>query len=316
MTTHSRPGIRQYLAVDGHGLAIATLLAGVALAAALLAPELVGSGVEQAGEIGERSAGEQAAAGGLFSVYVVLVAALAVGLILLAKRLPVWVREMIADGAYYTLLILLGGIAAVGVPHYFIYVLAGYFALYVALETIENVGLWWVMNNVLVVALAVVLAAFLGVVLGPYFVLVALLGLTVYDHWFANKRAYMFELASVQVRRKVPVLFVWPARWRFAWEDLAMDKDADRSGIIAWGLGLGDLLLAGMFVAALAVHWSGPAVGGLPLAAWGALVGLAVAGLRLRFEMTTAGSGAGMPAIAAGAIGGFVVFAAIGVIVG
>ena len=69
---------------------------------------------------------------------------------------------------------------------------------------------------------------------------------------------------------------------------------------------MADLALPAALAAAVATA-GGPAP---LLAAGGVVAGIAIACFRLRHRMLTAGSGAGMPALTAGAIGGWLLVAA------
>lgn len=313
-----REALDQTVRVDRQGVMLATLLVGIAAGSALLVPVMTGGGggsepaVSQSAELAAQGSGGQAVSGAVFAGQVALLAGGLVLAIALVRRVPAWLREVLSESAIDTLTLATGMAVAVAYPGLRVHVVLAFFAILVGVRVCDRVGCWWILNNALMVALVVFAGAVLGIVVGPWFLLAAMAGLVVYDHVFANERDWMFDLAGVQLDYRLPVIFVWPAQWTFDWDRLT--DDVDDPAPIAWGLGSGDCLLPAAFVAALVAHWTGPALFGVPVVAWGALAGLAVGAFRLREEMATAGSGAGLPAIVAGLVAGFGAVAVLGVI--
>jgi presenilin-like A22 family membrane protease len=122
------------------------------------------------------------------------------------------------------------------------------------------------------------------------------------------------------LKARIPVLFVWPSSWRFDWNetfglgdtdddadevtgDLADDEEIEER--VSWGLGMADLLIPAGFAASVAAHSPPPLTNATLVVVGGILGGLLVASLRLRYKMETAGSGAGLPAITSGVLGGY-----------
>lgn len=323
-TVRTHKTLTNHLAIDRHGVTIAGLLVTVAACASLLARWLVapsGGGADPSEGVAGAQASEQAALGGGYVFVVVASAVVVIAGIWLMGGLPTWLREILGDTGRYVLFALLGAASAVtfgGLTAPFLWFTIGWAGLFVALAVIDHVGLWWCLNNVLVVGLAVTMAAFVGVAFGAVFLAVALWGLTLYDEIAANRRSAMFTMADAFVRRKLPVVFVWPRTWRFEWDMLTDLDDADverDDRPIRWGLGNGDLFLPAGLIAAVVAHEIGPVVSGVPILAVGMMGGLAVAGLRLGWELEHVGSGAGLPAISAGLVGGGVVALVVGVVV-
>jgi Uncharacterized protein conserved in archaea len=184
------------------------------------------------------------------------------------------------------------------------------------LKVSEWLDIWWLFNNILAVSLAVAVGAMLPLLFGVWGLLVALAGLTVYDHFFANKREFMFDLAGALTSAHMPALFFKPPRLRYSWDNV-MSEDVEQQDH-AWGIGMADLALPAGFAAAVAIAEPGGLVTGGVLAAAGVVVGTLVACFRLRYEMVTRGSGAGLPALTAGAVAGFLSLqmplAAIGIV--
>ncbi len=309
------------LTVDKGAIALAVLLVGVTAASVAMVPvlqqptETGEPAVSQSDELADKSAGEQAAAGGGWAVLEAVAAGLVLALFLMYRWLPEFWQDLIKDTAAYGAFMALGGHFAL--QGRFNWALGVALSAYVGFEIVDEAGLWWVINNVIALAVAVLVGAFAGVKLGVPFVLLGLIGLSVYDHYFANKQGWMLLAAEALLRVRLPVLVLWPDRWRFDWDDFAQrigdSGDEELEDTISFGIGMADLMLPAMFAAAVAAYSGAVTLAGWPLPVWGVLAGLIVAAARLRFEMSTHGSGAGLPAITAGAIGGWAVGLAMAV---
>jgi len=178
--------------------------------------------------------------------------------------------------------------------------LAAIISAYATSKLVNHAGLWWLINNALCVGLAVAGAAVLALGLNEVALFVFLLGMTVYDRAFADKREYMFDLASLAIRLRLPVLFVKPTTFRFDWDDLTDELtggESDEPDDNTWGIGTADLMLPAAFVAALATS---DAVVWPELAGILATVGIVFAAFRIRHKALTKGSGAGLPPLTAG----------------
>jgi len=304
------------LMFDRTALLLAVLLVGVTIGSVALVPYFQAPAetggepkVSQADELQGKSTAEKAAAGGGWAIAEAVFAGAVLVLALLWRRLPEWVQELVKDTIAYSAFMLIGGIWAI----------QGHFNLgaalaiggFVGYSIIDEIGLWWVINNVLALGIAVLAGATAGIKLGIPFVLLGLVGLSLYDHYFANKQTWMFTLGGVMLTLRLPVLIVWPRDWTFDWDTLAEEMgevDGEADDMLAGGIGMADLLLPAMFAAAIAAYPGEAAtVAGWPVGLVGVIGGLTVAAFRLRWEMEHHGSGAGLPAITAGAVGGWVV---------
>lgn len=302
------------LTVDGTALVLAVLLVGVTIGSVALVPLLQSpnpetgqASVQQHQELEQESAAKQAAAGGGWAIAEAIFAGFILVLALLWQRLPEWLQDLIKDTVAYGGFLYLGGYFAI----------RGQFELaatsglggFVGYTVIDEAGLWWIVNNILALGVAVIVGAFAGIKFGIPFILLGLVGLSVYDHYFANQQSWMFTIGGALLKLRLPVLIVWPRGWRFDWDTLAeqMASDADAEDLLAGGVGMADLLLPAMFAAAVMAYPAGASVAGWPVELVGVLAGLTLAAFRLRWEMEHHGSGAGLPAITAGAVGGWAV---------
>lgn len=299
--------------IDRIGIALATLLVGTAAAGVWLAEWFMSIGFRQPESIADASAGEAAAAGGGLVILEVMAAVVLLGLIYAVRWLPEWYRQLLKRLAGGAIVLLIGGqLFAItgGSETAFYQGMAIVLGAYAIGRIMGHYGIWWIGNNAIALGLAVLLGATGGIVLPLEFIIVFLVGMTIYDHWFANKREYMFTIAAAAVRYRLPVVVLWPRQWRFDFDELLeLDEDEAHGRSYAFGIGTADLLLGSMFATAVYAHWSDA------FAVYAVLGGLALAGFRISQEMKTRGSGAGMPPITVGAIGAFVIAAAIGVVV-
>lgn len=315
-----------YLKVDRYGVFLALLLAGTSLGAAITVDVLFIDVVTDTTTITDRPVSEQAAAGGGLAIAEVVVAVVILALVLLYRRLPTFLKELSTTVAKIGLLLGVGGYLAAdagGFNAVFLWVVAIILFSYIGYTVVDHVGLWWVVNNVLAIGLAIIAGAALGYVVGVWFLAVFLVGMSVYDHYFANKKRYMFQLAGPLLRARLPVIVIYPKTWRFGWDafidavaEIAEGEDDDAEEVIVGGLGTADCLLPAAFVAALVAYASGPSIGWLPLTAAGVILAMVVCGFYLRDSMDRKGSGAGLPPITAAALVGAGVFWFIGLAVG
>jgi len=258
-------------------------------------------------------ASSQAAAGAAWATAEVVVAATMLVLLFVYNRLPEWLQSLVKWNVLFVLAMYLGAAAGDGGsfwPQAGLLVGAGF-----TYGLLDQFDVWWVANNALAVLLAVLGGSLIGLVFGVPGMALALIVLTVYDHVFANKQTWMFALGSAIVSARLPALFIRPSSWRLDWDELTDSFGADREDVDnaedmpnnAWGLGTADLMLPAGFVVAVAttdIAWL-PS-GGL-LVTLLVATGIIVACFRLRHEMLTRGSGAGLPALAAGALVPYVV---------
>lgn len=292
---------------DRWGLLLAALFLTVLAGSVYVATWLSGAGVEPA--MGGTSGGEQAAAGAGWAIAEAIFAALLLGVILLYKRLPEWAQDVVKTAVVVVPAMWLGVLAVQNGAFWPVALgVVGYYAIVKATDAYD---VYWLWQNFEAVALAIVLGGAVGAVLPLPFLAVGIVGLTIYDHVFANENDWMFTLGGGMLRAKLPVVvFAFP-RLRVAWDDicdsLAADRDEETDdgvfeGTSQFGIGTADLLLPAAFASAVAVTG-----GGVTLPVLGVAAGVGVAALRLRWEMLNVGSGAGMPAIAGGVLGGYAV---------
>lgn len=306
-TTTAR--VRQFTAVkaDRWGILLAALFMAVLIGSVGLANWMAGMGTEPV--MSESSGGEQAAGGAAWALAEVAVAVVAIGLILLYKRLPEWAQKIVKFAVVAPMVMYLGAEAAsIGMFGATAAFLVGYFAIYKVTDAFD---VYWLWNNVESIALATVAAAFVGVVLPLPFLIAGIVGLTIYDHVFADKKNWMFTLGEGMLRAKLPVIVFALPKLRASWDDIC-DSLSDESELDdeelqralenseGFGIGTADLLLPAAFASAVAV--SG---GGITLPVVGVAAGVLVAAFRLRWEMVNIGSGAGLPALTTGSIGGY-----------
>lgn len=331
MTTHgSRPILlplpRSYFKIDRYGVFLAVLLVGTTLGAAIVTDILFIDTVTDTDTITDRSTAEQAAAGGGLVIAEVILAVTILALVLLYRRIPAFLRELSRDVVKIGTLLAVGGYLAADVGGFtgqFLTVITVLLAVYVGYRVIDHVGLWWVVNNLMGIGFTIVAGAALGYVFGIWFLVVFLVGMSIYDHYFANKKRYMFELAVPLIRARLPVIIIYPTVWRLQWDQfidsvtaIGDGEEDDEDDWIVGGLGMADCLLPAGFAAALVAYAGGPAIGSLPLAAVGVVVAMGFCGFYLRASMDRNGSGAGMPPITTAAFVGGGVFWFIGLVLG
>lgn len=303
--------------VDREAGLLAALFLVVQLAALELAELVMASGGQP-----ERPAGvsSDAAAGAAWVGAEVAFAIVLLGVILLYKRAPEWVQKILKWNA---LVYLIGAVGASagrdGVFPETFAVLLAFITLYLATDHFD---VFWMLNNILAVVIAVWIGAVLAFLFGITGLLIALVGLTVYDHVFANKQSWMFDMAEVMLKLRLPVIFYRPSSLRYNWDDLLGtddeeeddegDDDADEERPRdQWGIGTADLALPAGFVAAVALAPTGEFLATGYTAAGFVILGVVVACFRLRWELINRGSGAGLPALSSGALGGWLVAQAL-----
>lgn len=250
---------------------------------------------------------EQATTGAVWAIAEAAFAGVLLGAVLLWRRFPEWLQEALMDAAKFGVAMLIGGVAfAAGVFYAAVPVVV---ALVVLFKLSDTFDVYWLINDVLAIAVAVYVAVFAGVVLGPVILAVGFAGLSVYDYVFADRSSAMFQLGAWTVRRRLPALFIVPSSWRLDWMALAgaMEGDEDApEDVIRFGIGMADLALPAAFAVALAHNG-----GGLPLV--GAVAGILLACARVSAKMQT-GGGAGLPPLASGALGGWALALGVGVV--
>lgn len=281
------------LRADRRALALLALFAVVLAAALALRPALVASGTQSA--VDGASTAEQAAGGAGWGLLATVEAVALLGLLALWRRAPAWLRRPGRATARYAAWLFAGLwlVAVFGLPTGFAIATALFFAARAA----DATDLWWVVNDALALALAIGFGAGAGILLGPVVVGVGLVALSVYDYAFADREDWMFTLATWTMRNRLPALFVVPTTLRVDWDELAAEADDELP--MGFGIGMADLALPAAFAVALA-HGGG----GLPL--WGAIGGTLAACFRLSAKMHE-GSGAGMPPLTTGALGGWAI---------
>lgn len=313
----------EYIVVDREAVLLVVLFGVVFLGAVQLTDAMVATGTEV-----KTPGGVQGAeAGGAWAVAETIVAVAFLAVIALYRRLPDWVRKIIKWNAAAAILLFLGA------DNPFLPTLAVAAGVITVGIATDHFDIFWMVNNVLCVLLAVAMAAVIGIALNATAVIVALVGLSIYDHVFANKKKWMFTLGRTFIALRLPLLFVRPRAWRFKWSealetegddgdgdgdgkdagaDVGADsdlkeQDAPEVGLEerAWGIGTADLALP-VSLAAVVVSSAGG------VAAWetqgivlGILIGVTIACFRLRHSMLTRGGGAGLPPLATGAILGY-----------
>lgn len=301
------PHPSDHLTVDRQSLALAALFLVVIVPTAWLAYIVgqTGTGIGPPEAFGSGAAGEATAG----AAWALLEIGFAVAILVAAfvyRRLPEWVQSLLITNAVAALAMYAGARGqATGT---FAYYVGGFVALFTTYKVLDHFNVYWIANNVYAVILAIVGGLTIGLIFGVPGMVLAIVALTVYDHIFANKQSWMFTIGTTALKARLPVLVVKPEGWRMAWEDLidmldiTDDEDRQRDSDDVWGIGTADLMIPAGFVAAVASTPSGV------LAAFGtAAVGIVIAGVvvacfRLRHEMQSRGSGAGLPALSAGAL--------------
>jgi len=333
-TNTTRSYTRFGITIDTQALVMAVLFLLVTAATVELTMTMAAAGesiqtpindMEPPGGIETPDSVDSAGAGAGWALLEVIFAVTLFGIIALYDRAPEWVQELIRWNLMLAVALYLGYKGA-QTGRTLTYTIAYFAAILTGWKLIEEAGLWWLANNVLVIAIAILAGAGLGLLFEPIAIAVALCILLVYDHVFADRGTQMFQLLSVMLKARIPMLFVWPTTLRFDWTsafglandpNTAADESDDAGDLddepdeIAWGIGMADLLIPAGFAGAVAVHAPLPLTDTRLLIVAGVVVGLLVACFRLRYKMEHAGSGAGLPAIAAGVLGGWLVALAL-----
>jgi len=296
-----RNTLAEHTHVDRRSISLAILLIVVQVGAVLFATSITGSAAEPSlpNEAGETTAGQAASA----ATWVGLEVVLAVGMVALYfvyRRLPEWLQEQVSDTVEAALFLGVGLLLAPDA-----WALAGILLLfYFSLGVLGELNLFWIINNLFVIGLAIVTAALIGLLFGVVGVLVALTGMTLYDHYFANKHDWMFDLA--ELLSVLPIIYYMPGTWRFDMDDVFGTDDAGLPEVSPepMAIGMADLGLPCALPVAVVVATGG--LGGSTLLVLGAIaLGLVLAAFRLRHELLSRGSGAGLPALSAGVIGAY-----------
>lgn len=285
------------VSLDRQALYLAILFAVVQVSAIALAYDAHAGGASPTAPGGV----EGTEAGVSWVVLEVAWAFLFLGMVYGWRYLPEWLQGHLKKTGKFVVLMFAGAyLAALGI---FWTGLVGFIAVYSLYKLVNQGGFWWLANNAMVVGIATYVGAWIGLTLDPWPLLLAMVGFTAYDRYFADKKQWMMDMASVLVAYRIPVLFIKPARYRFEWQNI-LDEDGEdlEHDESAWGIGMADLLLPAAFTAAVVT--SDTIL--LPLAV-GAVVtgGVLLAALRIRKKMLTTGSGAGLPPLTAGAVGAY-----------
>lgn len=314
-TTSHTPDIARYFEVkrDKRALALIALFTVVIAGALLTRPYLTSTGVESA--VSGQSTGQQAATGAGWAIGEAAIAAVLLAFIALYRYLPDYIQEVIVDVTLAGIVMLLGATAYQAGDFLTVF---GIVALSIAvLDITDAFDVWWIVNDLLVLAIAIYVGAYIGVILSPWVLAIALIGLSVYDYVFADKQSWMFTLGGAMLSARLPILFIIPETLRLDWDDLvdAMNSGTDEEedaepgedvedGLgVSFGIGTADLILPAGFVVSLVstttlLHPANVVV-------VGAALGVLVACLRVSWKMTTEGGGAGLPPLTSGALAGW-----------
>lgn len=295
---------------DYWAMLLALLFLSVIAGSLALVPWVNSMGVEQA--MGGSSAAEQAAAGGGWAIAEAIAAVIILGAIAAWRLLPEWAREIVKDNLTIGLWMLNG--AGAYVADVFLPVMAAAIGLLTIAKTAVRFEVYWLLHNVFAVGVAILGAVLLGVTFPLPFLVIGLVGLTVYDHVFANQQDWMMKIGEGLLCAKLPVVvFAFP-KLRVDWDDLCdaiadEEEEKEQSEFFpdkkGFGIGTADLLLPAALAVAV-VKTIGTPVGGV-IPAVGLTIGVIIAAFRLRWELINTGSGAGLPAITSGAFGGWAV---------
>lgn len=294
---------KQYtsIEVDGRAFALVALFVVVIAGSLAIRPWMVGSGVSPVAS--EATTSQQVAGGFGWALAEALFAGALLVFVLLWNRLPEWVRSILSSDLTLVLYMFLGAMAYSAGEFWTFALLA--VVLYTVLKTADELDLWWMVNNVLVLGIAILGAAYLGVVLGVWILAAGLIGLSVYDYVFADRENWMFTLAESLLRWKIPVVFIVPKTLRLDWggmlEPLEDDVDLEEAEPSIWfGLGTADLVLPAGFVVAVANEITWSVAGWMLLAA--VIGGILLACYRIGWKLENASGGAGLPPLASGAL--------------
>lgn len=283
--------------VDWISFVLVALFAVTIGGALWLRPHLISSGVESA--TSGTSTATQAAGGGAWAIGATIEAGVLLVALALWSRTPDWLQPVLKRTARLAVWLAIAfGLVIHTTPVVGLSLALGLFA---AKETVEAFDGWWIANDALALGIAIYFGAAAGVLFGPIVIMVALVGLTIYDHVFADRRDWMASLGTWTVRNKLPAILVVPLAPRTSWDAIvdAMDSDLEERRI-GFGIGMADLALPAAFASAVA-H-----VGGAVLAL-GVFVGCVAACFRLSWKMRNTTASAGLPSLTTGSLAGVIV---------
>lgn len=297
--------LRQQFEFDQRGLELATLFTVVVVATVALALKFqsFNSVVKPPDTFGEGASGEATAAA-TWAIAEVVFAGVLLLAVYTTRRLPDWLQTTARRSAAFALLLYLG--ATAGSTTAWLIITGTVIGVYVFYRIVDHYGAWWVPNNLLSVFGAVVGGLGLGMLFGAVGLAIASAVLLAYDHYFANKKDWMFHLAAPIIKYRLPALFIRPSTWRFDWSGLLSEtEDTDEKseqGPVTWGVGTADMALPAGFVAAVAIETNGivSTFGNVVLVLF--IVTVAIACFRLSWRMRHKGSGAGLPPLAAAVV--------------
>lgn len=307
--------IRRNFVIDDRAIALAVIFVTVSVFSIMVAAQLHAMTVapntdptpdpvkdDQTGKI-------NAAGGGIWALVEVLIAAAIVVALGLYTRSPDWLRTSVRRGLFFFAFAFVGGVLqAIGIFWDAIPVLM---VGYIAARGLDRLGVYWFLNNVLSVALAVIVAVIISLWFTPVAIAIGLLLLTVYDHFFANEKEWMGQMAIPPIKYKIPIMFLLPGSLRVQWQEFVDGvTDPSDDGPRHHGLGTADMALPAALATAVA---TGTPTTSTLVAASGIVIGAAVAAFRLRWWMDEKGdkkAGAGLPSITSGVIGGWLLIQA------
>lgn len=292
--TVARQRIRGWfrVATDRQAFTLAALFLAVQAGALALAFRWQQTGT--AGDISAPGGVDGPAAGAGWALGEVVIASVfVVGLYLSVRYLPAWARDACKTAVKILFVFVLGAVTQS------LTVLAATLVAYIGYRVLDATGLWWLGNNAIALTIAVVWGALVGLALNAWALLVFLVGMTVYDHVFADHNPWMEQMAGSLVSWRLPVMVVKPSQWRFEWGLLFHPDGEDIAATdSAWGIGTADLLLPAAFTVAVA---TGNVLAWPRLGATVVTGGILIAALRVRQKMLDQKSGAGLPPLTTGA---------------
>jgi presenilin-like A22 family membrane protease len=242
-------------------------------------------------------------------------------LLLLYRRLPEWAQKLTRLNLAFALALYLGhsaGQEGTGLASMLVF----YLSFFSVIIITDEFDVWWILNNLLSVFLAVFAAAYIATLFNVEALLVAFVLFTIYDHVFADRRTWMFMIGRAILKYRLPVIFVVPSTWRFDWDDLVetmgMDKeisiddtDSEEAKSVSWGIGTADLFLPAGLAATVGVNAAPLMSSASTIVLTGVIAGMLVACARLRYRLQYHQSGAGLPSLAVGVIGGYAIARAV-----
>lgn len=288
---------RQYTHIqpDDRALVLVALFTFVIGGASLLYPWFTSLGVQSVAS--GHSTAEQAAGGIGWAVFEAAFAAMLLGLLVVWRRLPEWLRAELKK------VFVIGGLMWIGAAALANGLLWSGVGLLIGARLVFRISkhydVFWAVNDLLAIGLAIYIGASAGIVLGPVILGVGFVGLAIYDHIFADRQFWMFSIARWTVKIGLPLLIIIPEQWRLDWDQLADTMDGEGEAPMGFGIGMADLALPAAFAVALAN--SGAT---LPFA--GAVAGVLIACARVSYKMEH-GGGAGLPSLATGALAGWAI---------